>query len=271
MMTAREATGLRVLIVGDLHANTGAAFEVIDYAAAAGVDLILQVGDFGYWVRDLQGQRCLWKVEKRLALRGVNLWWIDGNHEDFDRLAALPLGEGGRRPISGHVCHLPRGYRWQWGSTTWVAVGGAVSVDKDFRTEGKTWFAAEELTDEQADRVIADGPADVVVAHDAPLGVPFLRRELGQDKPAWRRESPWPTGLLMRSDEHQRRIRRVIEGVQAKRVFHGHHHIRYSDTLAASHGEVLVEGLGMDLDRLPARCLLVDGNGQPITDSLPPQ
>lgn len=140
---------MRVLLVGDLHANTGAAFEVIDYAAAVRADLILQLGDFGFWPRDLQGRTFLRKVEKRLALRGLNLWWIDGNHEDFDGLTVLPIGEDGRREISEHVWHLPRGYRWQWGATTWVAVGGAVSVDKNYRTEGKTWFAAEELTHEE--------------------------------------------------------------------------------------------------------------------------
>ena len=68
----------------------------------------------------------------------------------------------------------------------------------------------------------------------------------------------------MRSDEHQRRVRRVVEGVGAKRVFHGHYHIRYSDTLQCAHGPVQVEGLGMDQDPLASRCLLVDGNGQPM-------
>jgi hypothetical protein len=261
------ADPMRVLVVGDTHANTGSAFEVIDHAAALGVDLILQAGDLGYWPRDQRGQVFLRKVEKRLALRGLDLWWVDGNHEGFDSLAARPVGADGRRQVSEHVWHLPRGFRWRWDGTVWVAVGGAVSVDKAFRTEGKSWFAAEELTDEEASRIIADGPADVVLSHDAPLGVPFLRHLLRQDLPAWRRDSQWPTGTVIRSDEHQRRIRRVVEGVGAQRVFHGHHHIRYSDTLTTAHGAVAIEGLGMDTDPLPARCLLVDGNGNPINSN----
>lgn len=254
---------VRVLVVGDLHANTGAALQVIDYAATAGADLVLQMGDYGWWPNDQRGQGFIRKVEKRLAVRGLDLWWIDGNHEHFDRLLARPIDADGRRQMSEHVWHLPRGFRWRWSQAVWVAVGGAVSVDKAFRTEGKTWFAGEELTDEEAEAIIAGGPADVVVSHDAPLGVPFLRNLLRQERPAWRRESEWPTGLIMRSDEHQRRVRRVVDGVRATRVFHGHHHIRYSDVLPAAHGSVLVEGLGMDLDPLAARCLLVDGDGHP--------
>lgn len=254
----------RVLVVGDLHSETGAAFEIIDHAATLGVDLILQAGDFGFFPKDQRGQVFLRKVEKRLTQRGLNLWWIDGNHENFESLAVRPVNDDGRRQISEHVWHLPRGFRWIWDGSVWVAVGGAVSVDKAFRTEGKSWFAAEELADDEASRIIADGPADVVLSHDAPLGVPFLRHLLRQDLPAWRRDSQWPTGTVIRSDEHQRRIRRVVEGVGARRVFHGHHHIRYSDTLAASHGPVSIEGLGMDTDPLQARCCLVDGAGNPI-------
>ena len=52
-----------------------------------------------------------------------------------------------------------------------------------------------------------------------------------------------------------------------RRVFHGHHHIRYSDTLKTAHGPVLVEGLGMDEDPLASRYLLVDGDGQPIVST----
>jgi hypothetical protein len=257
---------MRALLVGDLHANTGAAFEILDHAAEIGADLVLQVGDYGWWPRADWGQKFIRKVDRRLALRGLDLWWVDGNHEDFDRLDAIPIDADGRRQLSDHVWHLPRGFRWQWTNSTWVAVGGASSVDKQDRVEGKDWFAAEELTNEQADLIVADGPADIVVAHDAPVGIPFLRKELRQALPAWHRDDKvsWSIGALMRSDEHQRRVRRVVDGVEAKRVFHGHYHIRYSDTLETAHGPVQVEGLGMDHDPLASRCLLVDGDGRSL-------
>ncbi len=261
--------GIRVLVVGDLHANTGAALGVIEHAVVMGADVILQAGDFGWWPREEYGRSYLRKVEKHLALRGLELWWIDGNHEDFRSLATRPVGPDGRRQVDEHLWHLPRGFRWRWNETTWVAVGGGVSMDKAFRIPGKTWFDDEELTPAQASQIIADGPADIILAHDAPLGVPFLRQELDQELPAWRRESPWSTGRLVRSDEHQRRIRSVVDGVHAAAVFHGHHHVRYSDTLTTPHGPVAVEGLGMDRDRLGSRCWLVDAAGQRILQREP--
>ena len=81
------ASATRVLLVGDLHANLGAVLAVIDHASALGVDLILQVGDYGHWPRDRHGQKFARRVEARLALRGLDLWWVDGNHEDFVFLA----------------------------------------------------------------------------------------------------------------------------------------------------------------------------------------
>lgn len=258
---------MRVLVVGDLHANTSAALAVIDHAATVRADVILQLGDFGFWPRDPRGQKFLRKVGRRLELRGLELWFVDGNHEDHDRLRALPLqvdrtawlrNEHGT--WSPTLRYLPRGCRWTWGETTWVAAGGAVSMDRDLLTPGVDWFPQEELTDPQVERIIEDGPADVVVAHDAPWGVPMLTARTEQGA------AGWPLGRVMASDEHQRQVLRVVQDVGAQRVFHGHHHWRYSDVLEAAGGPVQVEGLGMDHDPLAALCVLVDGDGWPILE-----
>lgn len=256
----------RILMVGDLHANTGVAFQAIDRAAELDADVILQVGDFGFWPRQQSGRSFLTKVEARLARRDLELWWIDGNHEDFDRLDARPISPDGRRKISRHIWHLPRGFRWQWGVSTWVAAGGAISVDQYGRAKGLSWFPEEALTDEQADDVIAAGPAQVLVSHDAPLGVPYLWARYRQDQPAWKRGSFWPTGLVMASDEHQARIHRIVEGIQADRVFHGHHHVRYTGDLQAAHGRVRIEGLSDDNGWVGDLCMLVDADGYRITE-----
>ena len=95
----------RILLVGDLHMNTLAAFQAIDHAQAIGADLILQVGDFGFWPRgnNNSGQKYLRKVDAKLATFGLDLWFIPGNHEDWPSLATRPIGDDGLRVITEHI------------------------------------------------------------------------------------------------------------------------------------------------------------------------
>ena len=117
----------RILLVGDLHMNSQVALEVIDHAQAVKADLILQVGDFGYWPRaeDDAGVEYLTLVDDALAAAGLALWFVPGNHEDWSELAKLPIGRDGRRAVGARIFEPPVGYRWAWGSTRWLPIRGA--------------------------------------------------------------------------------------------------------------------------------------------------
>lgn len=52
-------------------------------------------------------------------------------------------------------------------------LGGAFSVDYHHRTEGKDWWPNEEPTQEEAEKLVAGGPLDILITHDAPSGVPL--------------------------------------------------------------------------------------------------
>ncbi len=256
----------RILLVGDLHMNSRAALEVIDHAQAVKADLILQLGDFGFWPRaELDaGAEYLTVLDDALESAGLELWFVPGNHEDWPELSKLPIGHDVRRAVGVRIFELPVGYRWTWGSTRWLAVGGAPSVDKHLRTEGVDWFSEEEVTERLAAAIIDAGGADGVVAHDAPMGTPFLRERLQQHVPPPLRRNWWPLEAVVRADAHQKRMRRILDGVQASRWFHGHHHVRYSSTIEAAHGRVRVEGLALDGTPPNELTLLVDAHGQPI-------
>lgn len=116
----------------------------------------------------------------------------------------------------------------------------------------------EEVSERQAAAVIDAGPAEVVVAHDAPMGTPFLSERLQQHVPPALRHNWWPLEAIVRADAHQERMRRILEGVRASRWFHGHHHVRYSSNMEAPHGTVRVEGLALDGTPLDELTLLVD-------------
>jgi hypothetical protein len=253
---------MRILIVGDLHCDTLAARAAIDHAAAVHADVILQLGDFGFWPRTEPGRKFLRKVEARLGQVGVDLWWVDGNHDDHKALAARPVRADGRRRVSDHIWHLPRGHRWTWEGTVWVAAGGAVSVDQKWRTEGVSWFPEEALTDGDVNAIVAGGKAQVLISHDAPWGVPTLGRELQLDRPPVQRESEWPADLLQASDDHMHRVRNIVDRVSASRVFHGHHHVRYDDLLMSAHGAVGIAGLGDNCGPVDRACIVVDEGGR---------
>jgi hypothetical protein len=74
---------VRALVVGDLHINPDAALHGFDYEATVGADVVLQVGDLGFWPWPAFGRKFFRKVEARLASHGLNLWWSDGNHDDL--------------------------------------------------------------------------------------------------------------------------------------------------------------------------------------------
>lgn len=53
---------------------------------------------------------------------------------------------------------------------SWLALG-AISVARRWRTPGRSWWAEERISRNDADAAIAGGPVNVMVSHDAPNGV----------------------------------------------------------------------------------------------------
>ncbi|MDR0784207.1 MAG: metallophosphoesterase [Propionibacteriaceae bacterium] len=253
----------RIMLVGDTHGNPRWTRTVINQASELGVDLLIQLGDFGYWPRFHDGRDYLHAVEKALAGRDLSMWFLDGNHEDHVRLRSCDTPPG-RVAITDHIGYLPRGTRWQWGQTRWLALGGAVSVDQSWRTPGHDWFAEETITTDQQEAIIAAGPADVVIAHDAPWGVPFLVQQFRQDLSPESRGS-WPAAALIEADAYQQRLRTILEAVQPQTWFHAHYHVAYQDTLPAICGDVKVIGLDCDGGSPRASTLLVDATGTEIS------
>lgn len=232
----------RLGIIGDTHANPRWLNHVLDDLARRSVTHAIILGDFGYWPRNGQGRVFLAETMNTARSRNIMLGWLDGNHEDHDELQTLSLDEHRQHALGTHLVYLGRGARVVFAGQRIVVAGGAVSVDRNYRVAGNDWFAAEELTDEQVERIVADGPADVLLSHDAPFGVRTLFGPYQQDKPAWQRKTPWPTSALIASDAHQKRMARLVDGLGVHTVLHGHHHRRYTDSLV----QTTVHGLDCD-------------------------
>jgi hypothetical protein len=232
----------RVLVAGDWHGNREWALSVIKRAPQLLRDeqhrLVLHLGDFGVWP-GVEGRRYLDSVSACLGLVEAQLWFIDGNHEDFSQLArladrALPDGRVEVRP---NIFHLPRGHRWRWHDLTWLACGGGVSLDKAARREGADWWPQEEITSGQEAAIISGGPADVMVCHDCPAGVSHAFPR----PPSW-----WSPDDLARSDAHRERVQRIVSAVQPAHLMHGHLHRAYQRSCDFGYGPVQVKGLAAD-------------------------
>lgn len=211
-----------VLVAGDWHGNLPWAKKIITYAAERGAPVILHVGDFGYWVPSPATTAYLDGVQGALRRAGITLAFADGNHEFHPHLdndlgtAAYPL------PDLPNIWHLPRGFRWSWWGKTWMALGGAHSVDRGQRTAGVDWWSEEHLTDEQVAYAGRYGGVDVVIAHDAPEGVaiPGVR-------PATDPQAGWPLLELLAAEQHRTLVRQVFDAVTPSLWVHGHYHVGY--------------------------------------------
>jgi len=237
-----EAAPKRILVAGDWHGNQAWALNVIkrvpELLADQTTRLVLHLGDFGIWP-DRDGERYLAAIDWALRQVSAELWFIDGNHEDFTVLAAMAsqISADGRVRVRPGISHLPRGQRWQWHGRAWLACGGGVSLDRAARVPGRDWWPQEEITAAQEAAVIAGGRADVMACHDCPSGVlhKFPR------PPRW-----WAPGDLARSNTHRERLQRIVNAARPTWLIHGHLHRAYRRTCDFGYGPVQVTGLSAD-------------------------
>ena len=213
-------------VVGDWHGNLGWALTTVRSAAREGVSTILHVGDFGLdWPGAKRG-RYEAKLNKYLIESGITLIVSGGNHDNWETIASLPAEADGLATFRSNIRVLPRGNRTQICGLIVGGLGGAFSVDQGHRTEGRDWWRNEEPTPEEAQRLIAGGPVDVLITHDAPTGV-SLKSEL--DLPPEMAASAERTRLLLRE---------VVDSLAPGHVFCGHWHQRRIHKLTHPDGRI---------------------------------
>lgn len=139
-------------------------------------DFLIICGDFG-GIWDDSNEEHYWL--KWLKNKTFTTLFIDGNHENFDRLNALPLVSfGGKQAhqVDEGIYHLLRGQVYTIEGKTFFTMGGASSHDRDIRTEGKNWWS-QELPDEQEfttakeSLLSYDNKVDYILTHAAPTTI----------------------------------------------------------------------------------------------------
>lgn len=240
----------RVVVAGDWHGNTDWAVGVIEQLPQLLPDephpLVLHAGDFGVWPGHT-GRAYLDAVSAALARVNGTLRFVDGNHEDHNRLVLYLAGDPHRdRPIQmqgspdapWRCWWLPRGARWTWHGRTWLALGGAVSVDRAHRRPGRDWWPREQIDADDITVATSGGPADVMLTHDCPAAVPL---KLPVPSRSWAQID------LDEAQLHRQRLQHVVDVVRPSHLIHGHYHPYYHrTTVEMAHGPVEVTGLDCD-------------------------
>lgn len=194
-------------------------------------DFVIILGDFGLvFAPDGQSAEERWWL-KWLDEKPWTTLFIDGNHENFARLNALPEEEwrGGRvHRVSESVLHLMRAQIFEIDGRSFFTMGGAASHDRQFRKEGRSWWPEELPSEEELARADAalDGcgrRVDYVLTHCAPT---LVQGRIN------------PTFLPDRLTEYLQHVRDTTE---FGRWYFGHYHIdrEYDDGFCALYNCVM--------------------------------
>lgn len=224
-----------IAVAGDWHGNTRWAVAALDGLGAVGpkIRTLLHVGDFGLF-RDVRSGEFLDAVEVAAARNDIVIWVTDGNHEDHHwRLALQSTSNGQPSAIRPHIMLLPRGYRWSHAGRTFLSLGGAPSVDAQWRTAGKDWWPEEFISMPDAMRSVEGGAVDVMVAHDAPNPATPKVDRIRASNP-----HGFPDEAIRYAAAGAGVITAVFEEVRPKVFFHGHYHV--TDYLVTSTGQEIV-------------------------------
>lgn len=216
-----------ILVVGDVHGSWSQIEKAIRHAKELGLDTIFQVGDYGIWSND---KPFLNKQQALLEEWDMQLLFIDGNHENFPRLHEKKILEDGTRYVRDNITHVPRGYRWEWHGLTFLALGGAASIDKKFRRTGYSWWPEELITVEDILTAQSGGPVDVMFTHDSPSTAPNsvtddFRGQLEAMEYFGVNEVAYCT-------DHRERLAEVTNVTTPRLLIHGHYHMSMYGTYA---------------------------------------
>lgn len=119
------------------------------------------------------------KTRKILRDLPVTTLFIDGNHENYERLYSYGVTEwnGGKvHFIESDIIHLMRGQVYNIDGTTFFTFGGAYSIDRLYRIKGISWFPEEIPTKKEYEEGFnnlekVDFKVDYILSHTGPREV----------------------------------------------------------------------------------------------------
>lgn len=229
----------KAVFIGDMHMNPAGWADIVEAVETVeNLVGVFQVGDFGYRF----DKAYLAAVQAFSARVGTPVHFCDGNHDNHEVIAAARR-ENWTDAIAlwpetaPDVLHVPRGGIVEVGGRRILAVGGAVSTDREGRGFMYEWWPGEALSAGETYRAMdaAVGGADIMVCHDAPSGTM---------PPVADRRYAIAQNVAHEARLHRDALAAIADIAQPSLIVHGHHHHRYDGRWKGAR----VVGLGRDGD-----------------------
>jgi hypothetical protein len=174
---------MSIWITGDTHGDIDIRKLATDNwregTKLAKSDFLIVAGDFGLvWDLVKSGER-----ERHWVNWLTNKPWttlfIDGNHENFDRLYKLPEVEmfgATVGQLNESIFHLKRGQIYTIEGKTFFTMGGGHSIDKEHRREFISWWKEEVPTYSERSFALDNinkfgNSVDYIITHIAPTTI----------------------------------------------------------------------------------------------------
>jgi predicted phosphodiesterase len=198
----------RLLITGDTHGLLD--IEKLNKLSSEELDksdVLIILGDAGVcWGGNGEDE----ELQKFYENKKFTTFIVDGNHENHDLISELPIVErfGGKiRKVSNSVFYAIRGEVYEINGKRFLAIGGADSVDKEYRVEGLSWWEGETISESDILNALknVNGTVDFLITH---TGGSAVSGELG-----------FPPS------SSDKMLDKVIYSIDYKYHYLGHHHI----------------------------------------------
>lgn len=136
-------------------------------------DYLIICGDFGYLFFNNETEN---NYLDELEQMPYTILFCDGNHENFYALNKFPVKEwnGGKvHFVRKNIIHLMRGQIYNIEGQTFFTMGGAYSIDRDYRVLGYTYWEEEIPTVAEINAALdnlaeKDFKVDYIITHTCP-------------------------------------------------------------------------------------------------------
>jgi Icc-related predicted phosphoesterase len=156
-----------ILLLGDIHGDHKTLRRAIDKANEVGATALIQVGDFGMFPKNEQYFR------DACSDASCPVYFVDGNHDNCEQWTTFT--EVTRIWDDGNLFYIPRGTVMEIDNRTIAFMGGAGSIDKEYRLRNNWhWDERENISPYEVLRMMDNAKGkkiDLFITHCPPNSV----------------------------------------------------------------------------------------------------